>query len=295
MGEKNKLYFYEVFFKGNRRETCISGQEIKHGTVVIVSAEKGFDSGKISASKIISEEKAKSFPKIHRIATQEDIERISRNAEKEKNAFRLCKERIVEHNLDMKLVGVEMRFDGGKLTFYFTSPQRVDFRELVKSLAGIYHTRIDLRQIGAREEARFISGIGPCGRIQCCSSCCMTDFKEITAQQAKDQQLSMNPLKNSGNCGRYLCCLTFEEECYIDAYTRVPRAGTFFTPEGGKKGEVIFVDIFKERIQVKFIERNGNEKPISKYEWFDLEQIKAGKCESDDIKNERKKNEYISK
>lgn len=276
---ESKLYSFEVSFKGNRREVYYSETEIKRETVVIVNVDKGLDAGKVSTSKTVSEEEAKKLPKIQRVATNEDIERIARNGEKEKNAFRLCKERIIEYNLDMKLVEVEMQFDGGKLTFYFTSPQRVDFRELVKSLAGIYHTRIDLRQIGARDEARLISGIGPCGRVQCCSSS-MTEFTEITAQHAKDQQLSMNPVKISGNCGRYLCCLAFEEECYLDAYTRIPRSGSYFTTNGGKRGEVVFVDIFKERIQVKFIERNGKEeKPTTKFEWFDTEQIKAGKVE----------------
>jgi len=276
---EQKLYSYEVSFKGNRREVYYSDLEVKRGNYVIVNVEKGLDKGKVSTSKVVSAEEAKNLPKIQRIATQEDIERIARNSEKEKNAFRLAKERIIEYKLEMKLVEVEMQFDGGKLTFYFTSPNRVDFRELVKSLAGIYHTRIDLRQIGARDEARLISGIGPCGRVQCCSSS-MSEFTEITAQHAKDQQLSMNPIKISGNCGRYLCCLNFEEECYLDAYTRIPRAGSGFTTEGGKKGEVVFVDIFKERIQVKFVERNGkDEKPTTKYEWFETEQIKAGKVE----------------
>ena len=282
MNEKTKWYSYEVSSKGNRREVYVCDQEIKRGTVVIVNiggVEKGFDSGKVSTFKTISAKDAEAFGKIQRIATKEDIERIARNKEKESNAFKICKEKIIEHNLDMKLVTVEMRFDGGKLTFYFTSPQRVDFRELVKSLAGIYHTRIDLRQIGAKEEARLISGIGPCGRVLCCSSC-MKEFVEVNAQYAKDQQLSANPIKTSGNCGRYLCCLAFEEECYIDAYKRgIPRAGTFFTPAAGKRGEVVFVDIFKERIQVKFTEKTENEKPASRYEWFSLEQIKSGTCE----------------
>jgi len=276
---ESKLYSYEVSFKGNRREVYYSDLEIKRGSFVIVNAEKGLDAGKVSTNKKISAEEAKKIPKIQRAATPEDIERITRNGEKEKNAFRLCKERIIEYKLDMKLVEVEMQFDGGKLTFYFTSPQRVDFRELVKSLAGIYHTRIDLRQIGARDEARLISGLGPCGRVLCCSSN-ISEFKEITAQHAKDQQLSMNPTKISGNCGRYLCCLDYEHECYLDAYTRIPRSGSGFTTESGKKGEVVFVDIFKERIQVKFVERNGkDEKPTTKYEWFDTEQIKAGKVD----------------
>ncbi|MCL1947941.1 MAG: stage 0 sporulation protein, partial [Chitinivibrionia bacterium] len=208
----------------------------------------------------------------------EDLERISRNHEKEKNAFRICKERIIEYKLDMKLVGVEMQFDGGKLTFYFTSPQRVDFRELVKTLAGIYNTRIDLRQIGVRDETRIISGIGACGRTQCCSAC-MSGFKEISPQYAKDQQLSMNAVKNCGNCGRYLCCLAFEEDSYIEAYKRIPRAGSYFTSAEQKRGEVVFVDIFKERIQVKFIVKNKDEKPTTQYEWFDMEQIKSGKVE----------------
>ena len=276
---ESKLYSYEVSFKGNRRNVYCSQHKIKRGDYVIVNVEKGLDAGKVSIPKTVSANDAKNLPKIQRIATREDLERIGRNREKEKNAFLLCKKRIIEYKLDMKLVGVEMQFDGGKLTFYFTSPQRVDFRELVKTLAGIYNTRIDLRQIGVRDETRIISGIGACGRVQCCSSCMTAGFKEIGAQYAKDQQLSMNPIKNTGNCGRYLCCLAFEEDSYLEAYTRIPRAGSYFTTADKKRGEVIFVDIFRERIQVKFIVKNKDEKPTTQYEWFDMEQIKSGKVE----------------
>jgi len=279
MSNESKTYSYEVSFKGNRREVYSFPQEIKRQNRVIVNVEKGLDSGIVSTSKQILESAAGSLPKIQRVATKEDLERVARNNEKEKNACRLCKQKIAEYNLDMKLVAAEMQFDGGKLTFYFTSPQRVDFRELVKSLAGIYHTRIDLRQVGARDEARIVSGIGPCGRELCCSSC-TKGYKEVSSQHAKDQQLSMNPTKITGNCDRYLCCLAYEEESYLDAYTRIPRAGSYFTPENQqKRGEVIFVDIFKERIQVKFLIKNKDEKPTTQYEWFNLEQVNAGKVE----------------
>ncbi|MCL2845778.1 MAG: stage 0 sporulation protein [Chitinivibrionia bacterium] len=278
---ENKMHSYEVSFRGNRREIYCSSEEIRRGNRVIVNIDKGFDAGTVSTSKKISEEEAKNLPKIQRVATQDDIERIARNKEKEKNAARLCKQKIVEYNLDMKLVSAELQFDGGKLTFYFTSPQRVDFRELVKSLAGIYHTRIDLRQVSARDEARIVSGVGPCGRALCCSSCsCSKGQKEVSSQYAKDQQLSMNPTKITGNCDRYLCCLAYEEDVYLEAYTRIPRAGSHFTPENRThRGEVVFVDIFKERIQVKFYIKNKDEKATTQYEWFNLEQIKAGKVE----------------
>jgi len=280
---ERKAYSYEVAFKGNRREIYSSPQDIKRGVRVIVNVEKGIDSGTVSTSKQISETAAQNLPKIQRVAAKEDLERIARNVEKEKNAYRLCKQKIAEYNLDMKLIGAELQFDGGKLTFFFTSPQRVDFRELVKALAGIYHTRIDLRQVGSRDEARIVSGVGPCGRALCCSSCVKT-CKEVSSQYAKDQQLSMNPLKITGNCDRYLCCLAYEQESYIDAYTRIPRAGSLFTPENrSQKGEVIFVDIFKERIQVKFVVKNKDEKPTTQYEWFDLQQINVGKVEENKI------------
>ncbi|ERP30803.1 PSP1 domain-containing protein [Chitinivibrio alkaliphilus] len=207
---------------------------------------------------------------IRRSATDADLLRAAEYRTKEETAFRICKDKIVDHGLNMKLVDVEYQFGGGKITFYFTADQRVDFRALVKTLAGEFRTRIELRQIGVRDAAKLINGVGICGRPQCCSSF-MREFDQISTQLAKDQQLTLNPAKISGNCGRLLCCLNFEEDAYLKAYQELPRSGASFTDAGGKEGTVIFVDIFKKRIHVRrFV------KGMSQFEWYSHEEILKG-------------------
>lgn len=207
---------------------------------------------------------------ILRLATSADISISENNEAKEKAAFPRCKAEIQKQGLPMKLVDVEYQFDGGKITFYFTADQRVDFRELVKSLAGMFRTRIELRQIGVRDAAKIINGIGVCGKPQCCSSF-MREFAQITTQHAKDQQLSLNPSKISGNCGRLLCCLQFEEEDYLNAYKKLPRAGGQFVDESGKKGDIVFVDTFQDRIHVRRFEKG-----INTFQWYSQEEIEKG-------------------
>ncbi|MGM0443574.1 MAG: PSP1 domain-containing protein [Fibrobacterota bacterium] len=207
---------------------------------------------------------------IKRIATEQDLDRDRENRSREEHAFAVCKERIAAHDLRMKLVDVEYQFEGGKITFYFTADQRVDFRGLVKTLASEFRTRIELRQIGVRDAAKLINGVGICGRPQCCSSF-MREFFQISTQLAKDQQLTLNPAKISGNCGRLLCCLNFEEEEYLKAYKYLPRSGSFFTDEKGQKGLVVFVDIFRERIHVR-----RTAKGMSQFEWYTKEEIEKG-------------------
>ncbi len=283
---KNSDNLVKITFKGNRRGLGDNQQDLplNHTDIVIVEAERGLDcatavinknscgSGcsKGCSSKKSSSRFGEQIFNIRRVANRDDLDRLERNREKEKNAFKICKERIAEYKLQMKLVDVEMQFDGSKMIFYFTADQRVDFRELVKTLASIYRTRIELRQIGVRDEAKRLGGVGICGKSQCCSSF-MSGFSQITTQFAKDQQLSLNPTKISGNCGRLLCCLQFEEEDYLEAYKTLPRSGSSFINGEGKKGDIVFVDTFKERIQVRRFE-NG----INRFDWYDLEELKKG-------------------
>ena len=189
-----------------------------------------------------------------RAATEKDEETVRRNAERRKEAMKICREKIEKHKLDMKLVYCEFSFDGGKLLFYFTSDNRVDFRELVKDLAAVFHTRIELRQVGIRDEARLLGGIAPCGR-ECCCAGSMSDFKKVSIKMAKNQGLSLNPGKISGLCGRLMCCLAYENEYYAEAYKKMPKTGsTVGTPEG--KGVVVSSNMLKMEVRVK-IEKDG--------------------------------------
>ena len=269
----------EVVFKGHRRDVFYNRTQLSlaNGDRVVVEADRGLDFGAVvsldgDASHSSSQNDGK-IRAIRRKATATDIERDERNYLKEKEAFAVAKEEIEYFKLSMKLVDVEQQFDGSKMTFYFTAEQRVDFRELVKKLASNFRTRIELRQIGVRDEAKRLGGIGVCGRPQCCSEF-MTEFALVTTQEAKDQQLSLNPAKISGNCGRLLCCLNYEIDVYRKAYEELPRSGWKFTPKGGKRGDVFFVDIFKERVHVRFY-NDGTQT----FEWFDKEQIKKGKVD----------------
>ena len=184
-----------------------------------------------------------------RKATEEDLAVVARNREKEKYAFRVCQEKIAEHGLDMKLVSVECGFEGNKILFFFTSEGRVDFRGLVKSLAGIFHTRIELRQIGIRDEAKLLGGLGICGRPFCCTSF-LREFQPVSIKMAKTQNLSLNPTKISGTCGRLMCCLKYEQAAYEDLMKDAPRMDSFVeTPDGA--GTIISVNTLREKVRVR--------------------------------------------
>lgn len=188
-----------------------------------------------------------------RLATQEDLAVVEKNREKEKYAFRVCQEKILEHELEMKLVSVECNFEGTKILFFFTSDGRVDFRGLVKSLAAVFHTRIELRQIGIRDEAKMLGGLGICGRPFCCSSF-LREFQPVSIKMAKTQNLSLNPTKISGTCGRLMCCLKYEQEAYEDALKRLPKNDSFVqTPDG--PGNVSDVNVLKETVKVRLDEK----------------------------------------
>jgi len=184
-----------------------------------------------------------------RIANERDEEQLRRNKERRSEAMRTCKEKIAEHGLEMKLVDCEFTFDGSKVVFFFTADARVDFRELVKDLAATFHMRIELRQIGIRDETKLLGGIAPCGRPCCCSTC-MPDFRKVSIKMAKTQGLSLNPSKISGLCGRLMCCLEYENDYYAEACKKVPKTGSEVTTPDGK-GIVVSVNMLKMDAKVK--------------------------------------------
>lgn len=210
------------------------GKQYSIGDKVIVETSKGLEMGECSRGNHAVEDTAVVQPlrPVIRAATAQDLKTAEQNAQKEKDAFVICRKKIAEHGLDMKLVGVECSFDGSKTLFFFTSDGRVDFRELVKDLAGIFHNRIELRQIGVRDEAKLIGGIGICGRPYCCGQF-LEDFAPVSTKMAKVQSLSLNPAKISGSCGRLMCCLRYEEEAYEDLVKKVPKVGAFVETADG--------------------------------------------------------------
>ena len=266
---------YLVEFKGSRRElfanpNCLGIRPSDH---VVVQAERGEDLGKVS-KKVQKETKelGRKPQNILRKATDEDLKKMIANREKEMECFKECLRMIAERNLEMKLVDVELQFDNHKLTFFFTAEKRVDFRELVKELAGTYKTRIELRQIGVRDEAKRIGGFGVCGLPLCCTSF-LRDFEPISTQLAREQNISLNPAKISGNCGRLLCCLLYEKELYQKSLPHYPKIGAKFKTEKGE-GTVDKINIFKEYIVVKH--ETGEEEKISLAEIKRREKKQSG-------------------
>jgi cell fate regulator YaaT (PSP1 superfamily) len=244
---------------------------------VIVETVQGIELGIIAEEMIeLSEDQiAAPLKGIMRRATAEDLVQYEENRVKEKEAFRICADKIASRGLDMHLVDVEYTFDGHKVIFYFTADGRVDFRELVKDLASVFRIRIELRQIGVRDEARMIGGLGICGRELCCCSF-LTDFVPVSIKMAKEQSLSMNPAKISGCCGRLMCCLKYEQEAYEDAHARLPRPGHIvMTPQG--QGMVEAVNLLKEIVTVRL--DSGGEADLITLPAVDVEIIggKPGK------------------
>lgn len=233
------------------------GITVKNGDFVIVEVERGIDYGEVIGDPILTEKPDESVKKILRIATEVDRKQIEENRKKAHEASVTCQQKIQSHKLEMKLVGAEYSFDRSKILFYFTSEGRVDFRELVKELAKIFKARIELRQIGVRDEAKMFGGFGPCGRELCCCRF-LKDFEPVTIKMAKEQNLSLNPPKISGLCGRLMCCLSYEHKHYKELCRGLPREGERIdTLEG--KGKVISVNILKRLATVvledgKFIE-----------------------------------------
>lgn len=237
---------------------------------VIVETARGIEFGTavVGIREIPDEELIQPLKKVLRIATQEDVDKYYENLQKEKEAFDICVEKIAKHKLQMKLVDVEYTFDNNKVLFYFTADGRVDFRELVKDLASIFRTRIELRQIGVRDEAKMTGSIGICGRMLCCNSF-LGEFQPVSIKMAKEQGLSLNPSKISGACGRLMCCLKYEHEAYEYLIDKMPTVGSLVeTPMG--EGEIISVELIKEKVKVKLETKDGTDT-----ETFDVDDIRV--------------------
>ena len=246
--------------------------EINMGDKVIVETSMGEEFGEVVINKReLPEEKITNpLKKVIRIATPEDIKNMEMYKSKEPEALKICEEKIKKHQLDMNLTDVEYKFDGSKILFYFTADGRIDFRDLVKDLASIFKTRIELRQIGVRDEVRRIGGNGVCGRELCCCSF-LGNFETVSIKMAKEQNISLNPSKISGNCGRLMCCLKYEQEVYEDKLNHLPRVGAIVKTEDGE-GVVDTVEILKEQVKVKF--KDGDEYFYKKYDAKDVQIIK---------------------
>jgi len=244
--------------------------DIKQGSNVIVETARGVEYGfVVLAPKEVEEDKViQPLKPVIRPATPEDDEIERSNKEKEKEAFKICLEKIRKHELEMKLIDCEYTFDNNKVLFYFTADGRIDFRELVKDLAAVFKTRIELRQIGVRDETKILGGIGVCGRPLCCHSY-LTDFVPVSIKMAKEQNLSLNPTKISGVCGRLMCCLKNEEEAYEDLNSKLPNVGDFVTTKDGFKGEVQSVSVLKQKVKV-VITKENDEKEVKEYHTSEL-------------------------
>ena len=247
--------------------------QVSNGDFVIVETSQGEEYGEVSiANRKVPEEKIVApLKKVIRVATEKDKKHYEDNKKKEKEALDICQKKIKEHNLDMTLTDVEYTFDNSKLLFYFTADGRIDFRELVKDLAAIFKTRIELRQIGVRDEVKRIGGNGVCGRELCCCSF-LSNFETVSIKMAKEQNMSLNPSKISGNCGRLMCCLKYEQDVYEEKLKRIPRIGAIVSTEDGE-GTVDGVETLKERIRVK-IKDNDGEYFYKKYDVKDVKIIK---------------------
>lgn len=251
--------------------------EIKVEDNVIVETIRGIEFGEVvlGVREVPEEQIVAPLKKVLRVATEEDKKIYQENKNKEKDALAICLQKIQQHNLDMKLIDVEYTFDNNKIIFYFTADGRVDFRELVKDLASVFKTRIELRQIGVRDESKMIGGVGPCGRALCCSSF-LGDFAPVSIKMAKEQSLSLNPSKISGICGRLMCCLKYEQEAYEYARRIVPRVGSIVdTPEG--KGEVVGNNVLKEQVKVMLELQENNMRVIKDFSIKDVVVLKQGR------------------
>ena len=243
----NKLYFFAPK----------EGDVYERNMPVIVETSRGLEYAWVAyPEKFVTEDDiVPPLKPIIRIATQKDTETYKQCEAKRPYAMQICKEKIAAHGLEMKLIDCEYAFDGSKVVFYFTSPGRVDFRELVKDLATALHTRIELRQVGTRDETKYLGGIAPCGRICCCAGN-MPEFKKVSVKMAKNQGLSLNPGKISGLCGRLMCCLSYENDYYAEVYKKMPKiGGTVGTPEGS--GVVVSNDMLKMITKVKIDKGEG--------------------------------------
>lgn len=268
---------------------------VKKGDHVIVETARGIEFG-----TVVSEPKEMEGDKIIqplkpvlRIATPKDMEQEAANKAKEKDAFKICLEKIKKHHLDMKLIDAEYTFDNNKVLFYFTADGRIDFRELVKDLASVFKTRIELRQIGVRDETKIVGGVGICGRALCCHTY-LSEFIPVSIKMAKEQNLSLNPTKISGVCGRLMCCLKNEEETYEELNRKLPNVGDFVTTDDGYKGEVHSINVLRQLVKVVIMK--DDEREIQEYRVDQLRfRRKHNKNSKVEVDEELKKLEKLEK
>ena len=247
--------------------------DVKRGDHVIVETDRGIEYGTVVGDpKEVEDDKViQPLKPVLRVATARDTEQENANKQKEREAFKICLEKIKKHKLDMKLIDAEYTFDNNKVLFYFTADGRIDFRELVKDLASVFKTRIELRQIGVRDETKIMGGIGICGRTLCCHAH-LSEFVPVSIKMAKEQNLSLNPTKISGMCGRLMCCLKHEEETYEYLNRKLPNVGDYVTTDDGLKGEVHSVNVLRQLVKVLI--ENNDEKEIREYK---VEQLRFKK------------------
>ena len=260
--------------------------DIKRGDHVIVETARGIEFGTVVGGirEVEDDKVVQPLKPVIRIANQRDIEQEEGNKQKEKEAYRICQEKIQKHGLEMRLIDAEYTFDNNKVLFYFTADGRIDFRELVKDLAAVFKTRIELRQIGVRDETKIMGGMGICGRPLCCSTY-LSDFIPVSIKMAKEQNLSLNPTKISGVCGRLMCCLKHEQETYEELNRKLPGIGDYVTTEDGLKGEVQSVNVLRQLVKV--VVDVGDEKEIREYEADKLHfRKKHGKKDRVDLSKE---------
>ena len=256
-----------------------AGHTCKQGDHVIIDTARGPEFGICAAGNhhIPMKDVVAPLRCVLRHATAEDEKTVARNRAEEKRAFDICMQKIADHQLDMQLVSAEYAFDGSKILFFFTADERVDFRELVKNLASIFHTRIELRQIGVRDKAKMVGGLGICGRPFCCASF-LDDFQPVSIKMAKTQNLSLNPTKISGTCGRLMCCLKYEQDAYEDLLRTSPKVESFVdTPEG--RGTVVEVDLLRQRVKVRM---EDAPETISLFANADIAVLRSGKAKKND-------------
>ncbi len=244
--------------------------EIQRGDQVIVETARGVEFGNVVSGpkEVADDEITQPLKAVIRVATDEDRKTEEKNRKKEKEAFDICLEKIHKHGLEMKLIDAEYTFDNNKVLFYFTADGRIDFRELVKDLAAVFRTRIELRQIGVRDETKIRGGIGVCGRELCCHTY-LSEFAPVSIKMAKEQNLSLNPSKISGVCGRLMCCLTNEEETYEELNSHLPSIGDYVTTPEGLKGEVSSLSVLRQQVKV-IVNLENDEKEIREYKVDEL-------------------------
>ena len=275
--EVGKVYYFDP-----------NGIQMKKGDMAIVETARGVECGEVAMENREIEDKDIVHPlkKMIRKATQGDLKKVEENRKKERHAFEICEKKILDHKLEMKLVDVEYTFDNNKILFYFTADGRVDFRELVKDLASVFRTRIELRQIGVRDEAKMLGGLGICGRPFCCASF-LGEFQPVSIKMAKEQGLSLNPTKISGACGRLMCCLKYEQDAYEDLLRSTPKVGAIVQTADGR-GRVTEVNLLTGNLKVHLDRaEEGVMTPFHKSQVKTLRdgRIAVAKSEADELKN----------